>query len=446
MKLYNSKHNQIETFIPINPGKVSMYVCGPTVYNHPHIGNARPIVVFDLLRRVLKASGYEVTMVSNFTDVDDKIIAKAQDEGVSEAAIATRYIEAYNEVRKNLNAEGINATPYATKTMPAMIEFIKELVEKDFAYEVNGNVYFRVSKISDYGEISSQNIEALQVGARIDANIEKENPLDFALWKVTDDSGVKWDSPWGKGRPGWHTECVVMIQDVFKTSTIDIHGGGQDLKFPHHENESAQCKALHNHDLANYWVHNAMLNLDGAKMSKSLGNVEWAKDYIEKFGSNLTRWILMSTHYRLTLNITEEVIEQSRKELEKIEQALTKLAVERQLAKQNLGSKELDESLYQAFMSSLQDDLNVANANGHLFELIKHINQALRQKDKDWNLLLKYENTLDGMLDVLGIVIEKPELTEEDFSLFEIWNQSKLDKDFEKADLYRSKLIERGLV
>ena len=445
MKLYNSKHNQIEVFQSLIPGEVSMYVCGPTVYNHPHIGNARPIVVFDLLRRVLEASGYHVTMVSNFTDIDDKIIAKAQAEGVSETDIATRYIDAYNDVRKNLNATGIHATPYATQSMDSMVAFIKDLCDLGFAYAVNGDVYFRVDRIKDYGEISSQNIDALQVGARIESNEEKENPLDFALWKKTDDQGIKWPSPWGMGRPGWHTECVVMIQDEFKTSLIDIHGGGQDLKFPHHENESAQCKAVHDHDLANYWVHNAMLNLDGAKMSKSLGNVMWAKDYISALGGNLTRWLLLSTHYRLVLNLTEDVVEQSRKELEKIQNVYHRLVVERMRARIAVDF-DINETYYAPFLESLQDDLNVANALVSLHELLKDANQGLRVKERDYNHLASLERTLEMMFEVLGIVVEKPTVREEDLQTFELWEIAKREKAFERADMYRNQLVERGLL
>ncbi len=445
MKLYNSKHNKIEVFESIEPGKVSMYVCGPTVYNHPHIGNARPIVVFDLLRRVLIASGYEVKMVSNFTDIDDKIINKAIEEDVSEVAIATRYIDAYNAVRTSLNADGLSATPLATDSIPAIIRFIEDLCEKDYAYAVDGDVYFRVDRIKNYGEVSSQNIDQLQVGARIESNTAKDNPLDFALWKKTSDAGIKWDSPWGEGRPGWHTECVVMIQDEFKTSTIDIHGGGQDLKFPHHENESAQCKALHGHDLANFWVHNAMLNLDGTKMSKSLGNVQWAKDYVESFGGNLTRWILLSTHYRLTLNITEETIEQARTEMDKIKQVKDKIAIEKQLANIDIKSEE-DHELYAKFLESLQDDLNVSNALVSVYELLKLANQAMRSKEKDWNLLVKLEATLLKMLDVLGYVFEDVVLSEDDKHVFAMWNEAKANKDFESADTYRAALIERGLI
>lgn len=445
MKLYNSKHNKIENFQPIEPGKVSMYVCGPTVYNHPHIGNARPIVVFDLLRRVLIASGYEVKMVSNFTDIDDKIINKAIEEDVSEVAIATRYIDAYNDVRSKLNAGGLSATPLATDSIPAIIKFIQDLCDKDFAYAVDGDVYFRVDRVHNYGEISSQNIEQLQVGARIESNESKDNPLDFALWKKTSDAGIKWDSPWGQGRPGWHTECVVMIQDEFNTSTIDIHGGGQDLKFPHHENESAQCKAIHGHDLANYWVHNAMLNLDGTKMSKSLGNVQWAKDYIENLGGNLTRWVLLSTHYRLVLNITDEVIEQSRKEMDKVTQALRNMSVALQL-NDTIHEGRLDLEFFTPFLSALQDDLNVSNAMVVVYEIIKQANLALRNKEKSYEMISNYKFTLESMMEILGYQFEIPMLSESDKQLFLKWNEAKANKNYEEADAYRLELSNRGII
>lgn len=446
MKLYNSKHKKIEEFVPIVPGQVSMYVCGPTVYNHPHIGNARPIVVFDLLRRVLVELGYKVHMVSNFTDIDDRIIEKAQNEKISEKDVASRYIDAYNEVSKKLNANGVDARPLATNSIASIIKFIEDLCEKGFAYEKEGNVFFRVDRVASYGEISSQNIEALEVGARIEANTMKENPLDFLLWKVTDDDGIKWDSPWGKGRPGWHTECVVMIQDEFKTNHIDIHGGGEDLKFPHHENESAQCKALHNHDLANYWIHNGMMNVDGIKMSKSLGNVTWAKDYISEFGTNVTRWLLLSTHYRLNLNFTEEVVEQSQNELNRIEQVLHKTEIEFQKGGFKSESLEMVGMVYEQFMAALQDDLNVANAQAVMFELVKTMNQSLRQRDKDFEVMKTQYNTLKRMLNVLGIDFETVVLSNDDLQLFNDWDAAKSAKDFETADGLRAKLLEKGLI
>lgn len=444
MRLYNSKTNTIEEFIPLKENEVSLYVCGPTVYNYAHIGNARPIVVFDLLRRVLEANQYHVKMVSNFTDVDDKIIKKALDENVSEREISDRYIEAYNRIRSELHAEGLAATPRVTDTMDEIIAFIEELVNDGYAYAVKGDVYFRVNKVKSYGEVSSQNIEELIVGSRIEENSNKENPLDFVLWKNTDDTGIKWDSPWGKGRPGWHTECVVMIQDEFKMNRIDIHGGGQDLKFPHHENESAQCKALHGHDLANYWVHNAMVNFAGEKMSKSLGNVVWAQDYIEELGANLTRWLLLSTHYRLVLNITDDLISQSRKELDKIETVLRQASLELQVH-HAMDQGTLSET-YASFIENLNDDLNVANAQVVLFEEVKALNSALRLREKNMHDVAKHYHTIRKMMDVLGVVIEEKILDDADIELLSAWALAKQEKRFEDADGYRQKLIEKGII
>ncbi|MBK2402064.1 cysteine--tRNA ligase [Erysipelothrix sp. strain 2 (EsS2-6-Brazil)] len=445
MKLYNSKSNSLEEFTPIEEGKVSMYVCGPTVYNYAHIGNARPIVVFDLLRRVLTALGYDVKLVSNYTDVDDKIIKKALEEGVDESVISNRYIEAYEKVRKGLHADYVQATPKVTGTMPEIIAFIQDLIDHGYAYASNGDVYFRVSKAKEYGSISSQNIDELMVGARIEENSSKENPLDFVLWKDTKDNGIKWDAPWGKGRPGWHTECVVMIGNEFKQEVIDIHGGGQDLKFPHHENESAQCRALHNHDLANYWIHNAMLNIDGEKMSKSIGNVMWAQEFIDKLGENATRWLLMSTHYRLTLNITEELIEQTQKELDRIFQGLNKAYIELEKMEYHIGP-QIDDVRYHQFMDAMADDLNVANANVVLFDTVKQLNAAVRQREINGEEVSKYIVTVEKMLDVLGIAYSRIVLDDKSRALFKQWNDAKARKDFEDADRYRSELMERGLL
>ena len=317
IRLYNSKTLQIEPFRPVKEGHVSMYVCGPTVYNYAHIGNARPMVVFDVLKRLFEAEGYTVTYVSNFTDVDDKIINRAIEENTTEAVIAQRYIDAYQALRVQLNTQIPDITPRVTETMDDIIAFIQEMVNNGSAYvSENGDVYFSVEEDGRYGEISHQNLDMLEAGARIDVNQGKKNPYDFALWKKTD-KGIQWDSPWGKGRPGWHTECVVMINKNLG-EIIDIHGGGMDLKFPHHENEAAQQECTHHNALANYWVHNAMINIDGQKMSKSLGNTLWAKDIIDQLGTGLTRWLMSSVHYRKELNFSEETVETARKELEKV--------------------------------------------------------------------------------------------------------------------------------
>ena len=442
MHLFNSKTNKIEKFIPIHENKVMMYVCGPTVYNHAHIGNARPIVVFDLLRRVLEAEGYEVHYVSNFTDIDDKIITKAIEENTTEAVISKEYIDAYNSIRKELFSNRLDATPRVTENMEEIIAFIQDLLDQNAAYAVNGNVYFRVDRIDDYGSISNQDLEALQIGSRIERNVEKENPLDFVLWKTTKE-GITWETPWGVGRPGWHTECVVMIHKEFNTNTIDIHGGGQDLKFPHHENEAAQNKAIHHHDLANYWVHNAMLNIDDEKMSKSLGNVFWAKDFIEKFGSNVSRWVLLSTHYRLTLNITDKLIEQAQTEISRIEHALMQANIYLQINKIE-ENDDYSETLYNEFLNCLNDDLNLANAEKVLFDLVKKLNQALRSKNsKDINELL---NTLNKMIDILGLSFSPVVLKKEDYQNLEEWERFKKEKNYEEADKIRDLLMKRGIL
>lgn len=442
MHLYNSKSNKIEKFVPIQKDKVMMYVCGPTVYNHAHIGNARPIVVFDLLRRVLETQGYEVHYVSNFTDIDDKIITKAIEENKTEADVSKEYISAYNSIRKQLFSNHLDATPRVTETMDEIIEFIQELLNQGSAYAVDGNVYFRVDRIEDYGSISKQDLDALQIGSRIERNVEKENPLDFVLWKKTHE-GITWETPWGTGRPGWHTECVVMIHKEFKTNTIDIHGGGQDLKFPHHENESAQNKAIHHEDLANYWIHNAMLNIDDEKMSKSLGNVFWAKDFIEKFGSNVSRWILLSTHYRLVLNITDELIKQAQSEVSRIEKILNQASIYLQKEDYEKNSN-FNEAMMKDFLDCLYDDLNLANADKVLFDLVKQLNQAIRSENSD--KVSELYNTLNKMNKVLGLCFTPVVLNKEDYQNLDLWEEYKKNKNYEEADKVRDLLMERGIV
>ena len=446
MKLYNSLHNSIEEFKPIKEKELSMYVCGPTVYNHAHIGNARPIVVFDTLQRVFEALGYIVKFVSNYTDVDDKIIHQAQEEEVDEIVISERYIEAYQKVREALNAK-TPITVKVTETMTDIIAFIEELLAKGYAYEIEGDVYFRVSKIEDYGQLSNQKVEDLVVGARIEENTKKENPLDFALWKVTD-MGIKWETSWGKGRPGWHTECVVMIHKEFSGEKIDIHGGGMDLKFPHHENEIAQSKAVFHSNIANYWLHNGFLEFDGEKMSKSLGNVYWAKDVIEQLGSNVTRWLLLSAHYRAPLRFNEETIMQAQSEMGKVMTALNQVFVKAQIAgiDFDVEGDSLNKEIYQRFLNAMTDDLNTPNAYMEIFEAIKLLNQSLRQKEIQWRDSISLAYTIIKLLDILGIVYEVPILSSEDFELFQLWNQAKEEKDFEKADVYRKSLMERELL
>jgi len=443
IRLYNTKTLRVQEFHPIKEGHVNMYVCGPTVYNYAHIGNARPMVVFDVLKRLFEAEGYTVTYASNFTDVDDKIIKKAADEGTTEAVIAERYIDAYQEVRKLLNTELPDITPRVTETMDEIIAFINELMLSGHAYEANGDVYFSVDSVPTYGEISHQKLNMLEAGARIEANDQKRNPYDFALWKKTD-MGIKWSSPWGEGRPGWHTECVVMINNNLG-KMIDIHGGGMDLKFPHHENEAAQQEACNGNCLANYWIHNAMVNIDGIKMSKSLGNVLWAKDIVDRLGTNLTRWLMSSVHYRKELNFSDETIETARKELDRVMTPLKQADVKAAMARY-VFADAYDEESYRAFLDQMDDDMNTPNAYAVIYDTVKKLNGALRQREIDFAAVGKYRNAVEKMLDILGVVVVKPEVTDEDIALFEKWNEAKKNKDFASADVYRGKLAEKGLL
>lgn len=445
MKIFNSMNQKVEEFKPLHPNEVHMYVCGPTVYNYPHIGNARPIVVFDTLRRTFQAIGYNVKMVSNYTDVDDKIIKVAKECGVSEAEITEKFINAYNHDRLSLHAAMPDAAPRVTETMDAIIAFIKLLVDKGHAYEIEGDVYFRVNSVESYGKLSNQQIEDLLVGARIDENSKKENPLDFTLWKKTEE-GIKWDSPWSVGRPGWHTECVVMINQEFGGEhTIDIHGGGMDLKFPHHENEIAQSRAAYDSPIANYWIHNGMVNIDGEKMSKSLGNVIWAKDMIAKIGGNVLRWVMLSAHYRAPLNINEEAIETAKKELNRVATAVKQAYVKLGLADVMM-DETYDEKQLAPFLEAMQDDLNTPNAFAAVFETVKVLNQALRQRESDLQAVKALVRTLEKMMDVLGIELARLTMSEEDKQLHRQWKAAVKEKDFDTADQYRAKLIEKGIL
>ena len=329
--------------------------------------------------------------------------------------------------------------------MDAIIAFIKLLVDKGHAYEIEGDVYFRVNSVESYGKLSNQQIEDLLVGARIDENSKKENPLDFTLWKKTEE-GIKWDSPWSVGRPGWHTECVVMINQEFGGEhTIDIHGGGMDLKFPHHENEIAQSRAAYDSPIANYWIHNGMVNIDGEKMSKSLGNVIWAKDMIAKIGGNVLRWVMLSAHYRAPLNINEEAIETAKKELNRVATAMKQAYVKLGLA-DVMVDETYDEKQLAPFLEAMQDDLNTPNAFAAVFETVKVLNQALRQRESDLQAVKALVRTLEKMMDVLGIELARLTMSEEDKQLHRQWKAAVKEKDFDTADQYRAKLIEKGIL
>lgn len=443
VKLYNSLTNQKEVFKPIKENEVTCYVCGPTVYNFVHIGNMRPVVTFDILRRLFIRLGNKVTFISNFTDIDDKIIKQAKEEGVSEKEIAEKYIEAFEQDRENIHSLKPDYQPRVTNTMKDIVDFIDQLVQKGFAYEVNGDVYFRVNKIKDYGTLSNMKIDDLVVGARIDENSLKESPLDFTLWKKTEE-GIKFDSPWSMGRPGWHSECVVMINKLVPGGHIDIHGGGFDLKFPHHENEIAQEEALHNHKIANYWMHNGFINVDNVKMSKSLGNVKRAVDLLKEYGGNTVRFVLINSYYRTPVNFSDELLLSAKKEVEKIEQTYSKLSIKLQLAGISLDSydKELKSN---EFIDALCDDLNTPNALTEMYKTLKEANVALRANPSDFELLTQLFFTLKDMIDLLGLKFDLVKLTSEDIALYEEYNLSKANKDFEKSDQLRKILIERKI-
>ena len=443
IKFYNSLTNSLEEFKPIHEGQVSMYVCGPTVYNYPHIGNMRPVVVFDTLRRFLRYVGYKVTYVSNFTDVDDKIIKAAQNEGKSEKELTEFYIQQFLNVTKAIGSESPNITPKVTEYIQKIIEYVAKLVELGAAYVVDGDVYFRVSKIKDYGALSGINIDDLIVGARIEENSQKESPLDFALWKKTE-TGIKWDSPWGQGRPGWHTECCVMIDTIFPDHFIDIHGGGYDLKFPHHENEIAQAEAMHHNKIANYWMHNAFINFGNEKMSKSLGNVVYAKDMIEKYGGAVTRLVILNAHYRQPVNFTEETVTAAMQEINKMNAAYKQMAL--QLQANNIDMSKGKPIYIDNFINAMADDLNTANALMELYNLIKESNMTIRSREIDFEKLNNQFKTLTDMFEVLGLDIKYVVMGEPERKLYQSYLEAKQNKDFAKSDEIRNELIQRGIM
>ena len=445
MKIFNTLTNKKEEFKPLREGEVSIYVCGPTVYNYVHIGNTRPMIVFDVLRRTFDYLGYKVTFVSNFTDVDDKIIKAAKAEGITEKELTDKYIAAYEDVRRNLNLLFPTYAPRVTNTMDAIIKFIDNLVKSGYAYEVDGDVYFRVSKIDEYGQLSGIKIEDLVAGAseRIDENDKKEESTDFALWKKTDE-GIRFDSPWSKGRPGWHTECVVMINDIFEGGKIDIHGGGQDLKFPHHENEIAQSMACHHHPIAHTWMHNQMINIDNQKMSKSLGNVIWAKDMVAELGCNVVKWFMLSSHYRNPLNLTEEVLNSVKKEVAKVDNVIKSVSLYLQV--NHIANENYNKAAVDGMVGALEDDLNTSLALTKILDQVKKLNLAFRQKEKnDKAIAIEYQ-TLLKMTAVIGFVFEPRKLNAAELEIYQAWLEAKQNKDFETADKLRTQLIEKGII
>lgn len=445
VRLWNSLGNQLQEFKPIVPGQVSIYVCGPTVYSSPHIGNFRPVIVFDVLRRLFIALGYKVTFVSNYTDVDDKIIARAKELKISEKELNESVIKEFSSLVDAVGSLQPDIKPRPTVYMPQMISYIDELVDKDAAYVVDGDVYFRISSISGYGELSGNTPEQLLNGARIEVSSKKESPIDFALWKKTED-GIKWPTKWSEGRPGWHTECCVMINSIFKDQggLIDIHGGGFDLKFPHHENEIAQAKAHNGNKLAHYWLHNGFININNEKMSKSLGNVLLAKDVVAEYGGMAFRLMVLNAHYRAPVSFSLETIKEAETNLVKLQTTYRQLAVQLQLHGVDL--KTLKGEKEDSFYDAICDDLNTPNALSVLYEEIKLANQLLRANPLDFaSLGLSFARLRDYFF-VLGLGLQYPNLSKEDVESYSKYLAYKKAKDFQKSDEIRGRLIEKGIL
>ena len=447
MKIYNTLTRKKEEFKPIQPGKALIYVCGPTVYNYIHIGNSRPMIVYDTLRRYLLYIGYDVKFVSNFTDIDDKIINRAKEENVPFTDITKKYIEAYLEDSYGLNLfESHTIHPKATECINEMIEFVKVLEEKGIAYNVDGNVYFDITKAKDYGKLSKKNIDDLRAGARIDISDEKKNPLDFALWKKRkDETEPAWESPWGMGRPGWHLECSVMAKK-FLGDTIDIHAGGEDLQFPHHENEIAQSECCNGKVFANYWMHNGMINIDNVKMSKSKGNFFTIKDIQKEYDLEVIRLWILSTHYRNPLNFSREVMEQTKNGLERMYNG--KEHLERLLEiceeKEDEDISKLVE-LKKEFLDCMDDDLNTADAVSKVYELIRYANTF--DENTDLKVVKGAVKLLSDLTSVLGLLYKEEDdnLDEKVEKLIKEREEARKNKDFKRADEIRDALKEMNI-
>ncbi len=451
MKLYNTMSRKKEEFVPVEEGKVRMYVCGPTVYNYIHIGNARPMIVFDTVRRYMMYKGLEVNYVSNFTDVDDKIIQKALEEGVDSSEIAQRYIKECEKDMEGMNILPATAHPLATQQIDGMIDMIQSLIDKGYAYVADdGTVYYRTRKFTEYGKLSNKKIDELEAGKRIAVEDQKEDPLDFVLWKPKKDGEPYWDSPWCQGRPGWHIECSVMSKH-FLGEEIDIHAGGEDLVFPHHENEIAQSEAANGKCFARYWMHNAFLNIDNRKMSKSLGNFFTVREISEKYDLQVLRFFMLSAHYRSPLNFSAELMEASKHGLDRILTAADRL---RELAKTAEGSLtgneraavEQIEDFQKKFDEAMDDDFNTADAIAVIFELVKYVNTNVNEQSSG-ELVNTAAEKLRLLCDVMGIVVDqqKEPLDAEIEQLIEERQSARAAKDFARADAIRDDLLARGI-
>ena len=453
MKIYNTMTRKKEEFIPLEEGKVKMYVCGPTVYNFIHLGNARPFTVFDTLRRYFEYRGYEVTYIQNFTDVDDKIIKRSHEEGISPEEVAEKYIKEYFIDCDGLGIKRATVHPQVTDNIENIIVFVQDLIDKGYAYEAGGDVLFRTRKFEEYGKLSHQNIEELELGARIDVDDKKEDPLDFVLWKAKKEGEPGWQSPWGEGRPGWHIECSVM-SNRYLGNTIDIHAGGQDLQFPHHENEIAQSECRNGHTFARYWMYNGYINVDGEKMSKSLGNFFTVRDISEKYDLGLVRFFLLATQYRNPVNFSDTVLEQAKAGLERLTNARDNAEfILGNLDDSGLRDEEKDlaaglDKYRDRFIEAMDDDLNTADAISVIFELAKFMNTNISdQSSKEFvQLNLDIFNELTGVLNIANKSVEEDDsLSQKVEDLIAKRAQAKKEKNFALADQIRDELAAMGI-
>ncbi len=448
MKLYNSMTGKKEKFVPIEEGKVKMYSCGPTVYNYFHIGNARPFIIFDTLRRYFEYLGYEVSFVQNFTDIDDKMIKRANEEGITVKELAERFIAEYFTDAKGLGICEATVHPRATENIDAIIELIKSLEDKGFAYNVDGDVYFSVKKFGEYGKLSHQPLENLELGARIEVGDKKKEPMDFALWKAQKPGEPAWESPWGMGRPGWHIECSAMATK-YLGETIDIHSGGKDLIFPHHENEIAQSECAHGKTFANYWLHNGYINVDNQKMSKSLGNFFTVRDVSAKFDYVVIRFFMLSAHYRNPINFSDELLTQAQTGLERINTCLDNMDFLLASAPDGENAEAIKalDSFKEAFIKAMDDDINTADAVSTIFDIVKYCNTTFNETTEASTLSYAISLTKE-LMNVLGILKE----TSKDFldsdieALIEERNNARKNKDFNRADEIRDMLKDAGII
>ncbi len=462
LKVYNTMSGKKEDFVPLKPGKVGIYVCGPTTYNFIHLGNGRPIVVFDMIRRYLEYIGYEVTYIQNFTDVDDKIINRAKEENSPPLQLAAKYIEEYFKDADALNVKRATVHPKVSEHMEEIIAFVKGLEEKGFAYEVEGDVYFAVERFPEYGKLSKRTLEDLKAGARIDVDERKRHPADFALWKKAKEGEPYWDSPWGKGRPGWHIECSTM-SSKYLGETFDIHGGGFDLIFPHHENEIAQSEALYGAQMARYWMHNGFITINKEKMSKSLGNFFLLRDILKKYDPQVVRFYLLSTHYRSPLDFDDQKLEAAGKGLERLQTAyrLMEEAISRDITGQDTANdktdriKEETKVLHRRFLDAMNDDFNTALAIAVLFDCARAINSIVAEGinfDSEIEALKELGKIYVELTKVLGIELNKTNsgdsaLVESLLALIiEIRQDARTKKDFKTADMIRDRLKEQGIL